>query len=213
HSRALSRRRSGGHDVVNQQHLAPSDGLGVRNAEGSTQTLTPLMWLHRKQCMRVLHASEGFGVELESPSTAQLAQMLYSRLSEQLRLVETAAALTRGVERYRNYDQLTRSLIFELEDGLRQVLAEKMSGNRARAVELEQVQHPANLGVVLGVRHRASKLRRSQPAHRALGYSHCAGEPRGLHAQRIATPAAEHIGCLVLRLHARNTSLTDACPA
>jgi len=213
HSRAFSRRRPGGHNVVNQQHLAPSDGLGVRNAEGPTQTLTPLMWLHRKQCMRVLHASEGFGIELESPSTAQLAQMLYSRLCEQLRLVESATALTSSEQRYGNYDQLTRSLILELQDGLRQVLAEQMPGNRARAVELEQVQHSANLGVVLGVGYCACKLRRSQPAHRALGYSHCRSESRGLHAQRIATPAAEHIRQLVLRFYARNTSLTDPCPA
>src|ERR1700761_7736757 len=77
HSRALSRRRSGGHDVVDKQHLAALHSLCVHHAEGSPQTLTPLMWLHRKQCMRVLDASEGLRVECELPGAAQPAQAAY----------------------------------------------------------------------------------------------------------------------------------------
>src|ERR1700744_2955643 len=40
-SRTLSRRRSGGHDVVDQQPLAPANGVCVGPAKRSAQTLTP----------------------------------------------------------------------------------------------------------------------------------------------------------------------------
>src|SRR6185437_2736121 len=58
HSRTLSGRRSGGHDVVDQQHLAAIDSLRVCDTEGSAQVLTPFVWLHCKQCTRILHAGQ-----------------------------------------------------------------------------------------------------------------------------------------------------------
>jgi hypothetical protein len=115
-----------------------------------------------------------------------------------LGLVEAALSLSLDEERNGNHQQFGGSSGLQLEDGLRESLAEDGLRHAAAAIKFQQVQHLAHLVVIGGKRHGASEGRRGEPALRTLGCAHGSGEAGGLHAERIAAAGAKDVlrgGC------------------
>jgi len=73
------------------------------------------------------------------------------------------------------------------------------------------VEHPAHLVFIICMGHSPVKLRRSQPAHRALAHAHRRRKACRLHPHGVAAPPAQHIlfSCS-LRSHPRNACLTNS---
>src|SRR5665213_1975900 len=203
HPRTLPRRRSGGHNVVDQQHFPAAHRLRIDNPKRPTQIFSPLMRRQPILGLRIPHP-------LHRPRRSRQPRPnslppRHHGIRQQHALVETPLPLPRRKQRDSNHRHLRARGIRQLQNRRRQPLPKRLVSQSQNPPVLQQVQHLSQLIVIGGIRHGLRKVRRSQPAQRARTRSHRRRKTRRLHPQRLATNLTQRAGLRPHPLHARAT--------